>query len=137
MLGEQAIRCAALQNEAEFARLWLVMAKQAEDYIHNPVLTVDTALTVCRHWLSYSHRLSPLMLTMPPMSCILFIIPILQIRASLVAQPIKNPPAMQEDSRLIPGSGRSPGEGIGYPLRYSGLENSMDCIVHGVTKSWI
>ena len=36
---------------------------------------------------------------------------------------------------LIPGSGRSPGEGIGYPLQYSGLENSIDCIVHGVTKS--
>ena len=31
--------------------------------------------------------------------------------------------------------GRSPGEGTGYPLQYSGLENSMDCIVHGVTKS--
>ena len=27
-------------------------------------------------------------------------------------------------------------EGKGYPLQYSGLENSMDCIVHGVTKSW-
>ena len=37
-----------------------------------------------------------------------------------------------EDLGLIPGSGRSPGEGIGYPLWYSGLENSMDCIVHGV-----
>ena len=36
---------------------------------------------------------------------------------------------------LIPGLGRSPGEGNGYPLQYSGLENSMDCIVHGVTKS--
>ena len=35
----------------------------------------------------------------------------------------------------IPGLGRSPGEGNGYPLQYSGLENSMDCIVHGVTKS--
>ena len=35
-------------------------------------------------------------------------------RAFLVAQLVKNPPAMQEDS--IPGSGRSPGEGIGYPL---------------------
>ena len=32
----------------------------------------------------------------------------------------------------IPGLGRSPGEGKGYPLQYSGLENSMDCIVHGV-----
>ena len=31
--------------------------------------------------------------------------------------------------------GRFPGEGKGYPLQYSGLENSMDCIVHGVTKS--
>ena len=31
---------------------------------------------------------------------------------------------------------RSPGEGNGYPLQYSGLENSMDCIVHGVAKSW-
>ena len=36
----------------------------------------------------------------------------------------------------IPGLRRSPGEGIGYPLQYSGLENSMGCIVHGVAKSW-
>ena len=36
----------------------------------------------------------------------------------------------------IPGLGRSPGEGNRYPLQYSGLENSMDCIVHGVAKSW-
>ena len=35
----------------------------------------------------------------------------------------------------IPGLGRSPGEGKGYPFQYSGLENSMDCIVHKVTKS--
>ena len=40
------------------------------------------------------------------------------------------------DLDSIPGSGRSPGEGNGYPLQYSGLENSMDCIVHGVAKSW-
>ena len=38
------------------------------------------------------------------------------------------------DLGLIPGLGRSSGEGKGYPLRYSGLENSMDCIVCGVTK---
>ena len=31
---------------------------------------------------------------------------------------------------------RSPGEGKGYPLQYSGLENSKDCIVSGVAKSW-
>ena len=41
------------------------------------------------------------------------------------------------DLGLIPGLGRSPREGKGYPLQYSGLENSMDCIVHGVTKSQI
>ena len=39
------------------------------------------------------------------------------------------------DPVLISGLGRSPGEGKGYPLQYSGLENSMDCMVHGVTKS--
>ena len=39
------------------------------------------------------------------------------------------------DLGLIPGLGRSPREGKGYPLQYSGLKNSMDCIVHGVTKS--
>ena len=47
--------------------------------------------------------------------------------ASLVAQLVKNPPAMQETWV------RSLGwEGKGYPLQYSGLENSMDYIVHGV-----
>ena len=35
----------------------------------------------------------------------------------------------------IPVLGRSPGEVNGYPLQYSSLENSMDCIVHGVAKS--
>ena len=38
------------------------------------------------------------------------------------------------DPSSIPGSARSPGEGKGYPLKYSGLENSTDCIVHGVTR---
>ena len=46
------------------------------------------------------------------------------------------------DRGTIPESGRSPGEGNGYPLQYSGLENPMDrgawwaVTVHGVTKSW-
>ena len=39
------------------------------------------------------------------------------------------------DLGSIPGLGRSPGEKKGYPLQYSGLENSMGCIVHGVAKS--
>ena len=38
------------------------------------------------------------------------------------------------DLGSIPGFGRSTEEGKGYPLQYSGLENSMDCIVHGVTE---
>ena len=40
------------------------------------------------------------------------------------------------DLGSIPGLGRSPGEEKGYPLQDSGLENSMDRIVHGVAKSW-
>ena len=39
------------------------------------------------------------------------------------------------DLGSISGLGRSPGEGRGYRLQYSGLENSMECIVHGVAKS--
>ena len=44
------------------------------------------------------------------------------------------------DMGLISGSGRSPGEGKGYPLQYSGLENPMDrgawqATVHGVAES--
>ena len=56
----------------------------------------------------------------------------------------KNPPAKAGDARdmgLIPGLGRSTGEGNGNPLQYSCLENPMDrgtwwAIVHGVAKSW-
>ena len=48
--------------------------------------------------------------------------------ASLVAQLVKNPPAMWEAWV------RSRGEGKGYPLQYSCLENFIDCIVHGVTE---
>ena len=55
--------------------------------------------------------------------------------ASLVAQLVKNPPAMQETWVQSLVLGRSPGEGKGYPLQYFGLESSMDCVVHGVTKS--
>ena len=54
---------------------------------------------------------------------------------------VKNPPANAGDLGLIPGLGRSPGEGNGYPLQYSCLENSMDtgawwATVHGIAKSW-
>ena len=51
-----------------------------------------------------------------------------------MAQLVKNLPA--KDLGLIPELGRPPGEGKGYQLQYSGLENSMGCIVPGVTKRW-
>ena len=47
----------------------------------------------------------------------------------------KESPCNVGDLGLIPELGRSLGEGKGYPLQYSGLENSTDCIVHGVAKS--
>ena len=43
-----------------------------------------------------------------------------------MTQLVKNPPAMVGNLGLIPGLGRSPGEGKDYPLQYAGLENSMD-----------
>ena len=47
---------------------------------------------------------------------------------------VKNLPADAGNTSLVPGLGRSPGGGQGNPLQYSGLENSMDCIVHGVAE---
>ena len=52
-----------------------------------------------------------------------------------MAQLVKISACNAGDLGSIPGLGRSPGEGKGYPLQYSGLENSMDCVVHGVAKS--
>ena len=56
--------------------------------------------------------------------------------ASLVAQLVKNLPAMQETWVRSLGWEDSPGEGKGNPLQYSGLEYSTDCIVHGIMKCW-
>ena len=55
--------------------------------------------------------------------------------ASLVAQLVKNPPAMQDTWVQSLGGEDSPGEGKGYSLQYYGLENSINYIVHGVTKN--
>ena len=52
-----------------------------------------------------------------------------------MAQLVKESACNAGDLGLIPGLGRSLGEGNGYPLQYSGLENSMDSIVPGVAKS--
>ena len=48
----------------------------------------------------------------------------------------KEPTCNARDLGSIPGLGRFSGEGKGYPLQYSGLENSMDSTVHGVAKNW-
>ena len=53
---------------------------------------------------------------------------------------MKHPPANAGDAGSVPGSGRSPGVGNGYPLQYSCLDNPIDrgaywVIVHGVEKS--
>ena len=60
--------------------------------------------------------------------------------ASRVAQEIKNLPANAKDPALIPGSGRTPGEGHGNPLQYSCLGNkkgqkSLGSTIHGVTRT--
>ena len=47
----------------------------------------------------------------------------------------KEPAYNVGDLGSVPGWGRSPGEGKGYSLQFSDLENSKDCIVHGVTKT--
>ena len=52
-----------------------------------------------------------------------------------MAQLVKNPPTMQKTWVRSLGREDSPGEGKSYPFQYPGLENSMDCIVQGVTKS--
>ena len=57
-------------------------------------------------------------------------------QASLIAQLVKNLPAMWETWVQSLGVEESSGEGKVYPLQYSGLENSMDCIVHETAKSW-
>ena len=55
-----------------------------------------------------------------------FVVLFVAFFASLVAQTVKHLPATQGDLGLIPGWGRSPGEGNGSPLQYSWLENSID-----------
>ena len=55
--------------------------------------------------------------------------------ASLVAQDDKESACNVVDLGLIPRSGKSPGEGNGHPLQYSGLENSMDCSLWGHKES--
>ena len=70
----------------------------------------------------------------------MFVSPVSFCQAALVAQTVKNLPAVQENPSSIPAPGRCPGGGNGNPLQYSCLETSMDreawrATVHGVAKS--
>ena len=59
------------------------------------------------------------------------------LNPTFVAQLVKNAPVLNAGHLgSIPGLGRFPEEGKGYPLQYSILENSMDRIVHGRRKEW-
>ena len=69
------------------------------------------------------------------MHCIHFIYTYMYVQASFYGSVGKESTCSVGDLDLIPGLGRSPEEGKGYPLQYSGLDNSMDCIVHGVVES--
>ena len=66
-----------------------------------------------------------------------FDVDVAPLRTSLVAQMVKNLPAMQETWGLIPDLGRSLGEGNGNPLQYFCLENPMDYTVHGILQARI
>ena len=58
-----------------------------------------------------------------------------QVGTSLAARLVKTPTCNAGDLGSIRKLGSSPGEGKGYPPQHSGLDNSMDCVVHGVAKS--
>ena len=92
----------------------------------------------CERRILYEHEAYSLIITiMAEYSLSMLLIWILMCLRILwsfpVAQLVKNLPEIQETQSL--GWEKSPGEGRGYPLQYSGLENSMNCIVHGVAKS--
>ena len=111
--------------------------------LHSSFKTVQ--IPPLRSFLCFAHRVSIFLLccfelllylvtSLSQDRVILFNLFLCVIKASLVVQLVKNLPAMWET--WVWYLGGSPGEGKGYPLQYSGLENSMDCIVHGVAKSW-
>ena len=62
-----------------------------------------------------------------------------ETRAPLIAQLVKNPPAMQETPGLIPGLGRSAGEGIGYPLQCSWASPVVQLVkkLPAVWETWV
>ena len=73
----------------------------------------------------------------PPGRCMFQFLP--ETRAPLIAQLVKNPPAMQETPGLIPGLGRSAGEGIGYPLQCSWASPVVQLVkkLPAVWETWV
>ena len=82
------------------------------------------------HWTIAQER-NELFVIGKPLGILVF-----SITKALVARMVKRLPAMQETWVQSLGWEDSPGEGKGSPLQYSGLENPMDWIIHGVAKRW-
>ena len=90
-----------------------------------PIFLLSSSLSLSYHWKSQFYPFVNLSSSLKDNSCLLHI-------SSVGKESTFN----AGDPGSISGPGRSAGEGKGYPFQYSGLENSMDCIVHGVAKSW-
>ena len=87
-----------------------------------------------KEWVGFHRKYSTSLLTVSLLKC--WRLPSWN-QVSGLGFPVGKEPAYNAgDLGSIPGWERSLGEGNGYPLQYSGLENSMDCMVHGVTESW-
>ena len=87
------------------------------------------------HWIFRNALILHKVLCIGLILCLYQLIYCCSSRASMVALAGKESSCNAGDQGSIPGLGRSPGEGNGYSLQYSDLENSMNCIVHGVAKS--
>ena len=108
----------------------LICSLYSSILLYSPLLKNHTQNSMC--------LLSSSILNMAPNACIIITTYTSQLptqRGFPDSSPGKESTCNAGDLSLIPGLGRSPGEGKGYPLQCSGLENYMDSIVHGVTKT--
>ena len=88
---------------------------------------MEVYLIMQQMFIVFDVRFPPILIGISSFCALLFHIP----QLFLISQLVKESACNTGDLGSIPGLGRSPGEGTGHPLQYSGLENSMDCIVMG------
>ena len=134
--------CSIIQGKKEINSFWGVLNSILKHRKLNEHIIEINHRVAPLTWRLYIHLLNVFVLEVvfceQVKQCFVLYIP--TYIASLVAQMVKNLPAMQETQGLVPGSGRSSGEGNGNPLQYSCLKNSMDsgtwwATVYGVAKS--